>query len=461
MALQYIACARNDNTGEQITRNYLMSHLAHIDGTLLGNYHLPENNSTLECDFVLFNQRGIWIIEVKHWPGRIEIDQINWKRDDGLIQHSPLISVETKAKILATILRNAGHRNISVMGLVVLAHPKAELINGNGLAKREPHEDKIFRLDSRLIHALTGRQFLFRTDNRDLGMKEIKRIVDMLLPRVIDPEHKRIVDNYQIEYDLGYGPDKIFHAYQAIHLTIPGRYARAKKYSTSTATNTKELESAIDRFKRDMQVLALMEHKPNIVQMYDYHSDRDGNDVYWLFLEWIKGITLQDRLDNGPAIPLQEQLHILNAILDALDCCHSKDILHRNLTPDCIYLANDGTVKLGDFDFARVPNPTGTDLMGTISITGQPLLLKVNRYMAPELRTDARSADVRSDLYGLGAIWYDMVVRPQPLDDINLSHLQETELSPDARGLLLRLLASERDERPKNAKAVKRWLEQV
>lgn len=85
MALQYIPCAQNDNKGEQITRNFLMTSLAHIDGILLGNYHLPVNNGTLECDLVLFNQRGIWVIEVKNWRGRILIDRVKWERDDRLI----------------------------------------------------------------------------------------------------------------------------------------------------------------------------------------------------------------------------------------------------------------------------------------------------------------------------------------------------------------------------------------
>ena len=100
MALEYIPCAQNDNKGEQITRNFLISMLAHTEGVLLGNYHLPVNNGTRECDLVLFNQRGVWIIEVKNWHGRIKIDRVNWERDDGLIQHSPLISVENKADCL-------------------------------------------------------------------------------------------------------------------------------------------------------------------------------------------------------------------------------------------------------------------------------------------------------------------------------------------------------------------------
>jgi hypothetical protein len=203
MALQYIPCAQNDNKGEQIARNYLMSSLTSTDSILLGNYHLPMNNGTLECDLVLFNQRGIWIIEVKNWRGHIHIDRVKWERDDGLIQHSPLISVETKAKMLARVVENAGFRNISVVGLVVLAQSDAELQNSDEVNSREPLKDKIFHLDTRLIRALNGRKYLYKTSNRELGMELIQQIVHMLLPRTIDVKQERIGDSYRI----GFLPD--------------------------------------------------------------------------------------------------------------------------------------------------------------------------------------------------------------------------------------------------------------
>ena len=457
MALQYIACAKNNNKGEQITRNFLISSLDDVDGILLANYHLPVNNSTLECDFVLFNERGIWVLEVKNWRGPIKIDRINWERDDGLVQHSALISNEYKVKTLATMIENVGFRNISVVGFVVLAQSGAVLKNSDDVKRREPHEDKVFHLDARLIRALTGRNYLYKATNRELNKGLMQRIVDMLLPRAIDPKQERISDSYRILYDLGPGPDEVFHAYQVEHVKIPGRYARAKRYYTPMAVTTGELRNTLVRFQRDMQALVKLEHHPNIVQVYDYQSDRDSSDINWLILEWIKGITLQHRLENGPPILFQEQLHILASILDALDYCHSNDILHRNLTPSCIYLANDGTVKLGDFDFARVP-----DLSITLTITGQPLPLRANRHMAPELRTNARAADARSDLYALGAIWYDMIVNPKPDEkSIGLSRLEGAALPVDAHDLLTRLLSFDPDDRPRSARAVKRWLEQV
>ncbi len=456
MALRYIPCAQNDNEGEQITRNFLLSSLANSDGVLLGNYHIPVNNGTLECDFVLFNQYGIWVIEVKNWRRSINIDRVNWERDDGLIIHSPLISIETKAKILASVLKNEGYRNVSVVGLVVLSQAKATLENTDNVETREPHEHKIFHLDSRLLRALSSKNYLYDARNKELSVGLIQQIVDMLLPRSIDPEQQRIGESYRIVYDLGPSPDKVYHAYKAIHINIPGRYARAKKYYTPTAFSTGDLEEGLFRFRRDLQALVKLEHHPNIVQVYDYQPDRDSSDIYWLLLEWIKGFTLQDMIENGPAMLFQEQRHILNGILDAIDCCHKNDIVHRNLTPACIYLLDDGTIKLSDFDFARVP-----DITKTLTTLGKPFPVKVSRYMAPELRTNAREADTRSDLYALGAIWYDMLAHPEPDEAIDLSQLSKLGLPKDASALLVSLLSHDPNNRPRNARAVKRWLEQV
>ena len=456
MTLTHRPCAPTNNPGEQVARNYLMQNLADTNGTLLSNYHLSSGNGTLEMDLVLFNRRGIWILEVKNWRGCIDVDQSKWERDDGFKQHSPLTSVETKAKVLASVLENAGLGRISVVGLVVLAQPGAYLKNTDDVTNREPREDKVFHLDTRLIRAVTGEHYLYhKSNNKELDKKLISDILKMLMPLKIDPGRQTIGPSYRIIYDLGAGGGGVFHAYKAEHVNIPGRYARAKKYHTPLAFSTEELQMAIQRFQRDMQALSRMEHKPNILQVYDYQPDPDGNDTYWLLLEWIKGITLHERL-YGQAISWEEQKRILYAILEALDCCHSNNILHRNLNPSCVYMANDGTIKLGDFDFARVP-----DFSATLTATGKPLHLQASRYIAPELQTDARAADARSDLYALGVIWYDMAVRPEPDEPIDLARLEKTTLHQDARELIVRLMASEPDERPRSAKAVKRWLEQV
>ena len=456
MTLKHIPCAPNSNAGEQVTCNFLMQELADTDGVLLSNYHLPTANSTLENDLVLLNERGIWVLEVKNWRGVIDIDQTDWRRDDEFVQHSPLTSVEMKAKALYGVLENAGMARVSVVGLVVLSQTDAVLHNIDEVRERDPRIDRVFHLEPKLIRALTGEKFLHhKTKNKAQDMDSMNAIVKLLLPLKVDPGRQIIGNSYRIKYDMGEGEDGDFHSYQAEHVKIPGRYARAKRYHRINAVSTKDLYESIERFQRDMQALSKMEHHPNILQVYDYQPDRDSNDTYWLLLEWTKGITLRERL-YGPPILWPEQLRVLNSILTALDCCHSNGILHRNLNLSCIYLANDGTFKLGDFDFARVP-----DLTKTITEKDKPVPWKTNRYMAPELQRNAREADARSDLYALGAIWYDMAVLPEPDEARDLSRLEKTEIPPDARELLTSMLSDDPTRRPQNAKAAKKWLEQV
>lgn len=456
MALEYIPCAKNWSAGEQATRNFLMNKLEHTYGVLFGNYYLPRDNDTLECDLVLFNRQGIWVIEVKDWHGPIEIDSADWKRSDGHIELSPLKSIEFKAKNLTSIVRYGEFAEISIIGLVVLASPDAQLINSDGdqLQLREPQEFKVFHLDDRLTRALTGRTLLHKPDSTELNERQIKRLVSILHRQKVDPEKEYIGDQYNIIDDLGPGPNEAFHAYKAKHIVIPEQYARAKQYYLPTAFSSKEVKEAATRFQRDMKALAQMRKHPNIVQVYNYLTDRHNGDMYWLLLEWIDGNTLRYRLELGPDIAFPEQVSILNAVLNALESCHAIGMLHRHLTPSCIFLANDGAVKLGDFDFARVPG-----FPVTITISGKPLPVQPNRYMAPEMRTDAHSADARSDLYALGAIWYDMIFRPESGERIDLAQLDKTDLPRDARLLLTALLSSDPKDRPGSARAAKRWLE--
>jgi tRNA A-37 threonylcarbamoyl transferase component Bud32 len=450
MPLEHIPCA-SSNDGEIVVRNYLWTELAHTDGILLTNYHHPLYNGTREHDLVLIHERGVWCLEVKNWYGPIYADQVYWLRSDGYRPHSPLTSVEIKAKLLAETLQNAGFENISVVGMIVLAQPE----NVSPLYINDPREHKVFRLAPRLIHAITGSKYLYRRNNKMLSPALMKQIADMLMPRTVDPRDE-IIHNYRLVRDLGEG--ELYHAYEGLHTTIPERRARIKKYYIPDITSTKELQEAKQRFQQDMLALSKVDNHPNIVRIYDYQSDPHSNDTYWLFLEWIKGLNLQDRLDYDMPITMDEQLHILRSLVAALGHCHGKGILHRNLNPSSIYLAVDGTVKLGDFDYARVVGMTiskiGEPLAGmTISKIGEPLA--VNKYTAPELTVSARDADVRSDLYSLGALWYDMALRLPADEPILISRFEEAALPGDAVELLQHLLEPRQDDRPKNVQEVK------
>jgi len=314
----------------------------------------------------------------------------------------------------------------------------------------EHQKRKVFRLSNRLIDAVTGRDYLYRPGNQDLTPIQMQKLCDLLVQRKVDPE-RQIVGSYRLLRELE--PGEGYRAYEAQHTRFPGRRARVKQYQISGYSTKAELDELVNRFERDMQALSYLEGQPQIVRAIDFVADADNDDTQWLLLEWIEGQTLRDRLDDPAPIPFGEQLRVLRAVATALAACHEKGIIHRNLTPESIYLADDGSVKLGDFDFARI---TGGK---TIAKTGRALT--VNKYTAQELRSGFKAADERSDLYALGAIWYDLTLRRPADEPVVLTLVDQAELSEDARSFLRSLLAPQPNKRPTSAREVSEWLEML
>jgi len=284
----------------------------------------------------------------------------------------------------------------------------------------------------------------------------MKRIVDILLPQVDDSEPEAIF-GYTL-HDLEEG--ELYHTYKGKHNFIPGQYARIKKYDMPAINSPQEFQRAARRFQQDMLALRQVKNHPNIVQVYDYLPDPQSHETYWLILEWVEGVTLSELLDYGfeleMPIPFDEQLRIVRSLTDALEYCHMKGIIHRNINPSSIYFAIDGTVKLGDFDYARVPDPNSNR---TISKIGEPLI--VNRYTAPELQKSGRDANVQSDLYAMGALWYDMALRPAANENIAIARLDGAALPAKAIELLRQLLDPQPSNRPASAQEVRTLLAQL
>jgi len=445
MALQHIPCAPGGQIGEQITREYLMKHLT--EGVLLTNYHHPVGNGTDEHDLLLINRRGVWALEVKHWFGRIDADDIYWAHNSR--QHpSPIGVIESKAKVIASALAANGFANTSVVGMVILTRHESKF----GSKPSERHQRKIFRLTQPLLDAVTGREYLFNpSKNRELTPGEMDRVADILVQRKIDPQ-RQVVANFRLMRELE--PGDSYRVFEAQHIRIATNRARAKRYQIDlSGFSTKaELQEAVTRFEQDIHALTHLQGHSNIVRAYDFFADAEQDDIYWLLLEWIEGGTLRDRLDDDEPLPFREQVRILRALTSALAACHSEGILHRNLSPASVYLADDGTVKLGDFDFARVPTISRTLTKTGVAWAG-------NRYMALELKSDPRHADHRADFYALGAIWYDMALRPAADEPIMLSRLKQIGLSEDASAFLRSLLSSRPGDRPEHAQEVNEYLE--
>ncbi len=102
------------------------------------------------------------------------------------------------------------------------------------------------------------------------------------------------------------------------------------------------------RFQREAQVLASLNH-PNIGAI---HGLEDSTDTKALVLEIIEGLTLAERIAQGP-IPVEESLKIALQVAEALEAAHEKGIIHRDLKPANVKITPEGTVKVLDFGLAK------------------------------------------------------------------------------------------------------------
>jgi serine/threonine protein kinase/Tol biopolymer transport system component len=161
------------------------------------------------------------------------------------------------------------------------------------------------------------------------------------------------------------------------------------------------------RFEREAKAISALSH-PHICHLYDIGA-QDGTD--YLVMELLDGETLADRLKKGP-LPLKQALQYGIEIAEALEKAHSNGIVHRDLKPGNIMLTKSGA-KLLDFGLAK-PTPSlptaPSGSMATMSkpLTVQGMIVGTFQYMAPE-QLQGRDADVRSDLFALGAVLYEMV----------------------------------------------------
>jgi nicotinamidase/pyrazinamidase len=168
-------------------------------------------------------------------------------------------------------------------------------------------------------------------------------------------------------------------------------------------------------------------------------------------LEWTGDQTLADRIASGPIAP-EEQLRILNGVAAGLAHCHARGVYHRNLSPRSIYLTREDQVKVGDFDFAKVPTVTRT-----LAQTGK--LLVEGRHVSPEQAFHASEIDQRADIFSLGAIWYDMLFLPAPDERLDRDRIDKSLLSEDGKTILKMMLAEKRQERIASMEKVQEWLD--
>jgi tetratricopeptide (TPR) repeat protein len=223
-----------------------------------------------------------------------------------------------------------------------------------------------------------------------LSRQNDRLIIDRSIQVVSDPTMTVLnagarLGPYQLESKLGEGGmGEVFRA-------IDTRLGRPVAIKLSN-------ERFSDRFEREARAIASLNH-PHICTLYDIGPN-------YLVMELLEGETIASRLNNGP-LPVDQALLYASQIGAALADAHEHGIVHRDLKPGNIMLVKSGA-KVLDFGLATWD--------GDDTLTGSRMVIGTPAYMAPEQR-EGKPADVRTDLYSFGCIFYEMLTGARSTSD--------------------------------------------
>lgn len=258
--------------------------------------------------------------------------------------------------------------------------------------------------------------------------------------------HPEKVGRYEIRGEIGRGA--MGRVYRGFDPQL-GREVAIKMIATSLAGGRDDGEEIAARFLREARVAARLQH-PGVVAIYD--AGREGDSLY-LVMELIDGETLAERLSRGEFPPIEEALELVAQAADALAAAHATQIVHRDIKPGNLMITRGGRVKVADFGVAKAVGES-TELTRTGMMVGSPA------YMAPE-QVKGQSLDGRSDLFSLGVVLYEMLLRrkPFPADTVTSLVYQilhedpmadaaiASTLRPGVSEFLRQALAKDREER--------------
>ena len=222
------------------------------------------------------------------------------------------------------------------------------------------------------------------------------------------------------------GYDQVLQQKVAIKEYLPSEFAtRMPKQEDVTIYSGEKEEQFLagrEKFVEEARRLAKFQSQPGIVQIYDCF---ETNRTAYIIMEYLDGISLKEKLERDGAMTVEESMPVIMAVIGALKSVHAAGILHRDISPDNIYLLKNGRTKLLDFGAARFAT---TKHSRSLSVIIKPGFAPVEQYRS---RGDQGPW---TDVYALAATFYNMLTGQVPEDAMERA-AQDTLKEPSKLGV--------------------------
>ncbi|MGH7675276.1 MAG: protein kinase domain-containing protein, partial [Gemmatimonadales bacterium] len=264
----------------------------------------------------------------------------------------------------------------------------------------------------------------------------------------LDEVQHAVGDRYEVLELAGAGG--MGAVFRARHRAL-GHYVAIKVLPPEVSSSQMRQE----RFRREAAAAANLRH-PHIVSVDDFDS---RNGLSFLIMPFVRGVTLEQVLNERKRLAPDEVLRVVREIGAALDFAHRRGVVHRDVKPANIMVDEEtGRTLLTDFGVARTEHATGTALTSPGAAIGTP------DYMAPEQFEGGDAVDGRADLYALAVVAFEALTGTLPslrTDRPSLARslrAAQSQLSPGLATALVHPLAVKPSERPASAGA---WLDLI
>ncbi len=439
-------------------RQYVKSHGL---GVTLQNLELhdPQSNRYFEIDLIVLSQFGVYVVELKHWSGRIEICPNSWLQNGSFFKPDPHKVNDFKAKLLRGIYERKFPQFPSIYfeSVVVLTNPD---VDAKGAT----------------IPTTTAHNPTF--DSIDRFLKYLNNQWKTIPHRLSESQYRAFGEYVQNLHTPGAPRDFVFPGYEVVERLYQHvdraeviarrtdlrhrKLCRLRIFYPASGKSESDRRRAHERATATLNAVQKVGDHPNILKVWDIPNENnylvEGSD-------WSETGTLRDVLDREEVLSHERATRIATGLARGLHAMYQQYVVHRTLSPESILMVDD-VPKLMNFDLSFQLEDD------RVTVIPDATKLKRTPYIAPEIYGGDDIPEGTADLFSVGVILYEMLTGKRPfacstdleqsngrLADSHRQELAKQQVPANLVELVFDLVQQDPSNRPSNALALLQRLE--
>jgi len=376
---------------------------SHRLGELLTNLEIfdPQTNRYFETDLVIISRFGIYIVELKHWSGKVEIRANSWLQNNSFYKPDPHKANGFKAKLLKGVCdrRFPQFPVVYFESVVVLTNPDVQAVGASSAktTSNNPTFDSIDRFIEYLKNQRTTKAALL-TDLQCRGLADYVRKL-----HTAAPPRDFLFPGYEIVERLYQQTDRAEVVAKRTDIRHR-RLSRLRIFFSPTDKDEAEKRRAHERATATLNAVAKIGDHPNVLKVWSIPNENnyvvEGSD-------WSETGTLEDLLEREGALTIERATKIAAGLARGLHAAHQQCVIHRAVSPENVLMVDD-TPKLMNFDLSfQLEEDRVTVIPDTAKLKRVP-------YIAPEIYSGGAGPESTADLFSVGVILYEMLTGKPP-----------------------------------------------